>query len=121
MIKRVMGANKRFSKRMLKSTRMSILENPHIKITEIKLVSENTENKKELPPVYAMLNLSDRVIATIHPNIIQVWHFNSDGFFYYYYNKDFQSFKPKAYIKLDSLTHVIAAPTHGHLVMLHDI
>lgn len=51
MIKRLMGANKRFGKRMLKSTRMSILENTKIKITEIQLVSDNTEDKDHLPPV----------------------------------------------------------------------
>jgi hypothetical protein len=62
---------------MLKSTRLSIQESPHLKITEIKLVSEHSEDKNTLLPVVGIQLLSDRIIATVHPNVVQVWEFNN--------------------------------------------
>lgn len=70
MIKKVMGAQKRFSNKMLKSTRLSIQDSPHIKITEIKLISEHTEDKNNIPAVIGVWLLSEKIVATIHPNIV---------------------------------------------------
>jgi hypothetical protein len=108
-----MAVGKRFAKRMLKATRLSIEDALKVDFTDVLLQSNNTDTTAAPPAISNILLLREKLIATIHLNLLKLWAMDKkDG-------KDF--FRPRAYIELENLHHVIVVPILGDLVLLHDI
>lgn len=65
-----MGATKRFAKKMLKTTRLSMEERPHMTTTENPLKANPGDVSVPIDYFYLM---SHTILVTVHRDLIQVW------------------------------------------------
>ncbi|CAK72741.1 unnamed protein product (macronuclear) [Paramecium tetraurelia] len=104
------GALKRFSKRMLSHSKMSIRPNSsthNIVLVEVDLAT-NEDDPTQTPKILQILPLNAENLITVHPNEIKLWK----------YSKCYLEFKPIAPLPFLNLKYVCVADKKDEFVVL---
>ncbi|CAD8054348.1 unnamed protein product [Paramecium sonneborni] len=104
------GALKRFSKRMLSHSKMSIRPNSsthNIVLVEVDLAT-NEDDPSQTPKILQILPLNAENLITVHPNEIKLWK----------YSKCYLEFKPIAPLPFLNLKFVCVADKKDEFVVL---